>query len=664
MQPRGKQGVRAVMIFFSKKDYRIRLRLIYFLILFVIVSFFITPRPVYAAWIEMDLSLGFNGVFRLKDWTPLMVVLENRHKDLRGRLEVIVTSGSEYQNDVFHTTYSADVDLPTYSKKNYNFTIRVDSYVHPLTIRLKKENEIIQSKSINLREHYTTKPLLVFADDKPDDLSPQITETFQPVYTPVQYFPETWFGYQGVKAIILRAGMWNDLKTRQFDGIMQWIESGGYVITIGSLYNASLATERLEQLMSLRVLGFERIKSLPALQAFCGTKLTYGDPFLILRVDASRSKTVLRDRDLPLILKKDLGQGQTLFTAFDVTSSPFRGWPGRRLFWEKVLALGPKGVNSTLFPDENSIIAFLLSKTTARFPFFLVIFPLLLGYLILITFLMKRIEKNRKQGSKTLLYLGVVVLLFSLAGSGFIFFMQPHNRIFNNGILHIKITGQQIPALWRYHLGIYTQKDGEFNLPLGPDDWLVTGIPTENPDPEKFSSFTLYESKGERFLRFPLLRWSHRFFSLSGYWKFPVQAKAEWQNQDLMVTVENRFSLPIRNSHIYFGGRLYAFGTIGPQERLVKRLHWNVQDPQDLLTPREIEAVLKAGPGEDAESLKSGREMDLTKDLWISIQKRNQWKRDAIVLVGRIDSLVFPEMMKAKPPFGKGVSWLEWEIPL
>ncbi len=58
-----------------------------------------------------------------------------------------------------------DVDLPTHSKKTYGFTILIDSYVHPLIIRLKKEKEIILSKSINLREHYTTKPLLIFAGE-------------------------------------------------------------------------------------------------------------------------------------------------------------------------------------------------------------------------------------------------------------------------------------------------------------------------------------------------------------------------------------------------------------------------------------------------------------------------------------------------------------------
>jgi hypothetical protein len=652
------------MTCFRKKYYRIQLRFIFLLFLFFLISSFFLPLPANAASIEMELALGFNGIFRLKDWTPLTVVLENRHQGLQGRLEVVVTSGSEYQNDVYYTTYSADVDLPTYSKKNYAFTIRIDSYVHPLIIQLKKGNEIILSKSINLRDHYTTKPLLIFADDKPEDLSPQITENYQPVHAPVHFFPETWFGYQGVKAVFLKAGMWNDLKTKQYQEIIRWIKSGGYVVTIGSLDNASSASERLERLMSLRVIGFERVRELSSLESFCGTKLAFGDPFLTLKVGAPQAQPVLRDRDLPLILQKGIGRGQTLFTSFDATSSPFRGWPGRRLLWEKILALGPAGEIEPVFPDENRIVTFLLLKTTARFPFFYVIFSLLLGYLILITFLMKRIGNYRKQVSKTLLYLGGVIFLFSLASGGFIFFMQSPNRLSYNGILHIKSTGQQDLAQWRYHLGIYTQKDGEFRLPLGSDDWLVTGIPTENPDPGKFNSFTLHESKGERFLRFTLHRWSHRFFSLSGLWEFPAQGKAEWQDQDLMVTIENRFPLPIRNGYIYFGGRLFAFGTVGPKERLVKRLRWNANDQQDSLTPHEIEAILKSDPGVDTDSLKSGMEMELTKDLWVSLSKRNQTKRDSLVLVGRIDSLVFPETLKFKPPFGNGVAWLEWEIPL
>ena len=271
------------------------------------------------------------------------MVIENGHQGIQGQLEVVVTSGSEYQNDIYHTNYSLDVDLPTHSKKTYGFTILIDSYVHPLIIRLKKEKEIILSKSINLREHYTTKPLLIFAGENLKDLSPPVTEEYQSVYTPVRFLPETWYGYQGVKGLILKAGQWKDLQPRQFAGITQWIKSGGYVITAGGLYETSLSLERIEHLMSLRVVGLERVREIPALQAFCGIKMVSRDPFLLLKVTAPQAETVLRDRDLSLILEKGIGLGKILFFAFDITDSSFRDWPGKGAILGKNIAPGTSG---------------------------------------------------------------------------------------------------------------------------------------------------------------------------------------------------------------------------------------------------------------------------------------------------------------------------------
>ena len=81
------------------------------------------PSPAYPAAVAMDYSLGFNGYFQLHEWTPLTVVLENRGRATSGTLEVIVTSGSEYQQDVYQSTYARDADLPHNSKKLFKYLI-------------------------------------------------------------------------------------------------------------------------------------------------------------------------------------------------------------------------------------------------------------------------------------------------------------------------------------------------------------------------------------------------------------------------------------------------------------------------------------------------------------------------------------------------------------
>ena len=94
------------------------------------------PSPCYPAGFSLDYSIGFNGHFQLNNWTPLSVVLDNRGRTASANLEVIVTSGSEYQGDVFRTVYQTKVDLPQNSKKRYAFTILIKSFTHELIIRL------------------------------------------------------------------------------------------------------------------------------------------------------------------------------------------------------------------------------------------------------------------------------------------------------------------------------------------------------------------------------------------------------------------------------------------------------------------------------------------------------------------------------------------------
>ena len=89
----------------------------------LLIFILLYPTSAVSAPISMETSLGFDGVFSLNTWTPLNVVIENTGRTFSGRLEVLVTTGSEFRGDVQDTIYSREVELPTRSKKKYAFTI-------------------------------------------------------------------------------------------------------------------------------------------------------------------------------------------------------------------------------------------------------------------------------------------------------------------------------------------------------------------------------------------------------------------------------------------------------------------------------------------------------------------------------------------------------------
>jgi len=152
--------------------------------------------PSYSAGFTLDYSIGFNGHFQLDSWTPLSVILNNRGRAVSGSLEVIVTSGSEYQGNVYRTVYQTNVDLPQNSTKLYAFTIIVKAFTHEMIVRLRQNDEILYSRSINLRSHFTEKEIAVVADNYvvPDILAVLPAQLHPANVRPI-FLPVTWYGY-------------------------------------------------------------------------------------------------------------------------------------------------------------------------------------------------------------------------------------------------------------------------------------------------------------------------------------------------------------------------------------------------------------------------------------------------------------------------------------
>ncbi len=108
-------------------------------------------------------------------------------------------------------------------------------------------------------------------------------------------------------------------------------------------------------------------------------------------------------------------------------------------------------------------------------------------------------------------------------------------------------------------------------------------FPSEHAEANEFHNYALHESQEGRSLLFPLHRWSHRFFSLSGFGEFPIQAKAQFHEQDLSLSIENRSSFPIMNCNVYFGGRLFAFGNIARRGKIDQKIEPEELGPEKYL---------------------------------------------------------------------------------
>jgi hypothetical protein len=307
----------------------------------IVLAVVCLPPPAAAMIFSLDCTVGFNGRYRLGHWSPLNLVVENRGRALHGTLEVLVTSGSEYLGDVHRTVYTTDIDLPADSTKRYQFTVAIKSFVHDLVIRLRRNNQIIYTKSVNLRPHFSEKGLAVVVNDfvAPDILA-VLPHQLQPVNVRPQFLPETWYGYDSVQMLIMEPGAIRQLTESQFQALRAWLKQGGYLVIGSGLNYGPLSDKRLQSLLPIRAAGFQRMTGLKSLANFSRRPFAAAEPFLVLDAKIDGAAILLQENGIPIIARKDIGSGRIVFLSFDVNSPPFSRWQGRPMFWNQILSLG------------------------------------------------------------------------------------------------------------------------------------------------------------------------------------------------------------------------------------------------------------------------------------------------------------------------------------
>ena len=641
------------------------IHLIKYLLIVLFFLILLCPFPASSASVSMEYSLGFNGLFSLNRWTPLNIVLENRGRTIYGLLEVVVTSGSEYRRDVHDTTFSMDVELPTNSKKLYSFTIFIDSFTHPLMIRLKDSQKTILFSSINLRPHYVNKPLVLIVGSKiPPDFSSVLPKRVLPISSRPQFLPEAWYGYDGVEMLIMQASVWKNLRQRQLIALNEWVKSGGYLITGGGLNYGSLLNEKGRRLISVNILGFKRIFELNSLEKFCGQRLTSSDPFLVVKAEIEESVTLIEEDDIPIIIQKGVGLGKVIFLAFDYQSSPFTEWTGKNLFWNRILSLRPLAFVSGIDHKEQEILSSMISEIPAHFPAFLLAFPFFALYIILTLFILKRIEISTGQRWRYLGYLMTIIIVFSAASYWFFFFKNSQKNLSYNGFLHMKISGPNSIASFKYMVGLYTLQEGQYRLSFGQEFYPVTALRLEKYKEETLHNFTLHERNTEQNLLVSLDRWSHRFFRINARMNFPISGKAFMDEQGLMIAIENTSPFTIVDCYVYFANRFLYFGSIDPGKKQVKRLNRSSIDQKNLFQVQEVgritEDIVQSTPASLLKKIKK----DIMKDLLLSIHFLYNARKDTLYLFGWIESNVISTRLDRPGIAGEGVTLLEWEIPI
>jgi hypothetical protein len=623
------------------------------------------PASAAAAAFSLDYSIGFNGHFQLDHWLPLSVVVENRGRAVRGTLEVIVTSGSEYAGDVYRTVYASDADLPSDSVKRYQFTVMIRSFTHDLIIRLRQTNKIIYSKSVNLRSHFTEKRLAIVVGDfvSPDILS-VLPDQLHPVNVRPKFLPETWYGYDSVRLLIMEADSIRQLSEVQFQALRRWLRQGGYLVMGSDLNYGSLTEKRIQDILPIKVNGYQRFFDLKSLEHFCSLPLRSVEPFLILNARIDDSNIVLKENDTPIITRKEVGYGRIVFLSFNVNTPPFSRWEGRSMFWDKILLLGTEPAGPELELDEQKILDAMLAGMPLKFPGFKAGVIFIGVYLIFLRVLLKKIEKPGR--GRWRYGLGLLAMIIIFSGIGYRSFYYPDLRpnLTYNTFCQLEISGADVPASLNYIIGLYALQPSAYALNFGSGAYPVRHILSKRSQTGVPDPYVLQTNGGVLQITGSLDRWSHNFYRLQLDVDSPLTGYARQDKSFLTLTVENKLPHNLVDCLVYYRRRFIFVDDILANTTQVLTLSVAQLKETEIFNDQEVENIMRHLDGRSAASFLRSAQKNLMENLLYKIHETYQARDDRMILIGWMPAgLVRPEFVAFDPP-GTGLTMVSWQLPV
>lgn len=637
--------------------------------------------PAGAAPLSLEYALGFNDTFQLGAWTPLTVVLENRGRATQGTVEVIVTSGSEYRGDIRETRHVMDVDLPYNARKLCAFTLQITTFTHALVIRFRQDDDMLLARTINLRPYYTTDRLLVVADESiaPNFLAGLPTRFTAASLRHTRFLPETWYGYDSVDLLILRASLFKDLRERQWQALVQWIEQGGCLVTAADLNYGAFQNPRHRQVLPMTITGHQQVSALSSLQAFCGYALRSDEPFLVLRTAAPGMQILAQEADTPIVLQKTIGRGRLFFLAFDPAAPPFSYWTHRQAFWEALLARRPT-VDRTGPPIASQRVLDSLTKNLpADFPSAWRAYLFIGVYLACSGIALRSLPLRLRISWKIAALFGSIILLFSAVG--YMLFMVPglQRHLTFNSFLHLHLNPRTSLAAGRSWIGLYALHGTEYKLDFRGVKFPIMALHVDDASRHRLPGHRVHETPQGQIIRGRASRWSSTFFQAAPDIAFPLTGSGRVEDTQIRLTFENQTPYTLVDCAAYLPVRTQSgveqrfvwLDEIAPgtQQKTVSRAAMRSPGSFDMLKTGSFDlhtadVFIKAMTADAPSSFLTRMQAAQGKEVLSVVHQYCQGRHDTVCCIGWLSAGGLPIPVNASDIPGEHLTLLTWELPL
>jgi len=366
-----------------------------------------------AKGIDMQVSIGYQGMVKEGRWFPATFVLTNQtNRELAG--ELVVSVQSPWSNN--RVEYAVKAQLPketpiqlslalpgvSLTKNNNSIRFYEGTREKGTEIKLGKGKEYLTN---TLTPNNTI--AIVSRDRDTLNFMPTLNQRGYSITTlPIE---SSALPVQALMLDTLDILVLNDVASDQWgkaqvDAISSWVKGGGTLVLAGGAGYAKTA-EAFAELAPVTIKGTQALATTAALSSYGGKPLTLTAPLTIASVEPNEgSEVLLQEAGVPLAVQKKIGHGQVIFVAFDPSLEPLASWSGSPIVWSKllqqqlqILQQGFNGMRmgSNSFWEMQSIADMFPS---IKMPHFSTLLYLFLGYLLIVApilfLVLKRLDRR------------------------------------------------------------------------------------------------------------------------------------------------------------------------------------------------------------------------------------------------------------------------------
>ncbi|MBI9097973.1 MAG: hypothetical protein JEY91_05825 [Spirochaetaceae bacterium] len=283
----------------------------------------------YAASLDHNAILGFNGVYKENSWTPVIIRISNNGQAMSGNL-VIETENSSTAIEQ-KRRYTKPVDLPENSYKEFFYVIPIGHHNKDLKYYFETNESIVFEKIIPLKQRGLRRnfilgispyPDLGFLNDHKEIGNRSIS------YPHIDNLPHNSSAYDSVDIISIHREMMDKLSFLQFRAISGWVSRGGILVVWGG---KSPSPSKWNYLPS-EITGLKQIEPDQILSEIEDVKVP-ADSILLNLLRTPEKNRLVRSGGLDLISVRPSGKGSIFFISFDY-SEALRNWPGLNRIWD------------------------------------------------------------------------------------------------------------------------------------------------------------------------------------------------------------------------------------------------------------------------------------------------------------------------------------------